>query len=211
MNATRPFRPSALRSISTTSRSHMRAILRVRVAVLAAGLGLAAIAPAMANDIFLKLPGVTGTVTHAGFVGDIQLTAYSQGFTDPATVASGGASGGKTTCGAINITKMVDSTSPEFLQYVTSGMGIQSATIYFLGTVNGTTPANVPYTIALSHVRVTSITQGDTVSHTSGLGITENISMIAEKFTFTYTSVGPGGLAGKTESFTWDCATNSTT
>ena len=34
--------------------------------------------------------------------------------------------------------------------------------------------------------------------------------MIAEKFTFTYTSAGPGGGgAGKMESFTWDCATNS--
>lgn len=188
----------------------MRAIHRVRVAVLAAALGLAAIAPAMANDIFLRIPNVTGTVTHAGFVGDIQLTAYSQGFTDPATITSGGgASGGKTTCGAINITKMVDSSSFDFLKYLTSGMTID-ATIYFLGSVNGTTLANVPYKIALSQVRVTSITQGDTVSHTSGLGITENISMIARQFTFTYTSVGSGGGAGKVESFTWDCATNST-
>jgi type VI protein secretion system component Hcp len=138
------------------------------VAVLAAGLGLAVSAPAMANSIFLKIPGITGPVTTAAFAGDIQLTAYSQGFTDPATV-------------------------------------------YFVGSANGTTPANVPYTIVLSHVRVTSITQGDTVSHTSGLGITENISMIAEKFTFTYRSVGPDGVTGKVETFTWDCATNSTT
>jgi type VI secretion system secreted protein Hcp len=188
----------------------MRAIHRVRAAVVAAGISVAAIAPAMANDIFLKIQGVTGPVTNAGFVGDIQLTAYSQGFTDPATVTSGtGAGAGKTTCGAINITKMVDSTSPDFLQYVTRGVGILSATIYFLGSANGATPANVPYTIVLSHVRVTSITQGDTVSHTSGLGITENISMIAEKFTFTYRSVNPDGMLGKVETFTYDCGTNS--
>jgi type VI protein secretion system component Hcp len=142
--------------------------------------------------------------------GDIQLTAYSQGFTDPATVASGtGAGVGKTTCGAINITKMIDSTSPDFLQYVTRGVGILSATIYFVGSANGTTPANVPYTIVLSHVRVTSITQGDTVSHTSGLGITENISMIAEQFKFTYRSSNLGGSGGKVETFTWDCGSYS--
>ena len=73
--------------------------------------------------------------------------------------------------------------------------------------MNGTTSAHVPYTIALSRVRVTSISQGDTVSHTSGLGITENISMIARRFTFTYTSVGSGGGAGKVETFTWVCGT----
>jgi hypothetical protein len=84
-----------------------------------------------------------------------------------------------------------------------------TATIYLLGNANGATPANVPYKIELSHVRVTSITQGDTVSHTSGLGITENISMIAEQFKFTYRSVNPDGRAGKVETFTFDCATNS--
>lgn len=190
----------------------MRAMYRVRAAIVAAGIGVAAIAPAMANSIFLKIPGVTGPVTHAAFVGDIQLTAYSQGFTDPATVASGGGGGsGKTTCGAINITKLVDSTSPDFLQYVTRGVAIPSATIYFLGSANGTTTANVPYTIVLGKVRVISVEQGDTVSHTAGLGITENISMVAETFQFTYKSVNPDGTVGKTETFGWDCLTNRAT
>ena len=190
----------------------MRAIDRVRSAVVAAGISVVAIAPATANDIFLKLPGVTGTVTRAAFAGDIQLTAYSQGFTDPATISTGGGSGaGRTSCGDINITKAVDSTSPEFLQYVARGVALPSVTIYFLGSVNGANPANVPYTIALSNVRVTAISQGDTLSHTSGLGITENISMVAEKFQFTYRSVNPDGSVGKTESFSWNCATNSTT
>jgi len=190
----------------------MRAIDRVRSAVLAAGLSVAAIAPAMANDIFLKLPGVTGPATQSAFAGDIQLTAYSQGFTDPTTVDTGTGSGaGRATCGAINITKAVDSTSPEFLQYVAQGTAIPSLTIYFLGSLNGATPASVPYTIVLTNVRVTSIMQGDTVTHTSGLGITENISMVAEKFQFTYRSVNQNGSVGKTGIFSWNCATNSAT
>jgi type VI protein secretion system component Hcp len=179
---------------------------------VAAGLSVAAIAPAMANSIFLKIPGVTGPVTNSAFVGDIELTAYSQGFTDPTSLsASGGAGTGKTTCGAININKLVDSTSPDFLQYVTRGVGIPSATIYFLGPTNGATPGSVPYTIVLTNVRVVSIAQGDTVSRGSGLGITESISMIAEKFQFTYRSVGPNGAVGKVETFSFDCATNSAT
>ena len=190
----------------------MRAIHPLRAAVVAAGMSVAAVAPAVANDIFLKIPNVTGPVTNSGFAGDIQLTAYSQGFTDPATVAgSGGASTGKTTCGAINITKAVDSTSPDFLQYVTRGIAIPSATIYFLGSVNGKAPTSVPYTIVLTNVRVVSIMQGDTVSHTAGLGITENISMIAERFQFTYRTVSPDGAVGKVETFGWDCATDRAT
>ena len=70
----------------------------------------------------------------------------------------------------------------------------------------------MPYTIELHHIRVISITQGDTVSHTSGLGITENISMIAEQFKFTYRSSSHAdSLGGKVETFTYDCATNSIT
>ena len=190
----------------------MRTTHRLRSAVLAAGIGIAAIAPAMANSIFLKIPGVIGPVTNAGFQGDIQLTAYSQGFSDPATLGTGaGGGGGKTTCGAISITKMVDSTSPDFLQYVTRGVAIPSATIYFIGNTNGNAPAGVSYTVVLTNVIVTSITQGDTVSHTSGLGMTENISMIAEKFQFTYRSASADGSAGKVETFGFDCATNRTT
>ena len=69
----------------------------------------------------------------------------------------------------------------------------------------------MPYTIELHHIRVISITQGDTVSHTAGLGITENISMLAEQFQFTYRSVSPDGAVGKVETFGWDCATNRAT
>jgi type VI protein secretion system component Hcp len=188
----------------------MRAIHRLCSAVLAAGIGVAAIAPAMANSIFLQIPGVTGPVTNSGFQGDIELSAYSQGFTDPATsVTGGGGRGfGRTTCGAISIIKRVDSTSTDFLQYVTRGELIHHATIYFVGAAGATTTADAHYTIVLTNVRVTSITQGDTVSNASGLGITENISMIAEKFQFTYRTVGVDGGPGNVETYGWDCATN---
>jgi len=191
----------------------MSAIYRVRSALLAAGIGFAAIAPATANDIFLKIPGVTGPVVANGFQGDIQLSAYSQEFTDPATVsafgggAGRGGGGGRTTCGAISIAKLVDSTSPNFLQFVTRGETINTATIYFVSNAESTA-ASAPYTIALTNVRLTSITQGDAVGNSAGLGITENISMIAEKFQFTFRTVNADGAPGKVETYGWDCATN---
>jgi type VI protein secretion system component Hcp len=189
----------------------MNAIKRAVVALLVGGAGLAAGSPSFANSIYLKLPNVTGPVTNRVFLGDILLHAYSQGFTDPAAAAtggSGGAGGGKVTCGAISIVKSIDSTSPDFLRYVTMGTNISSATIYFVGSAVSSTQT-VPYTITLTNVRVTSIVQGDTTSNTSGLGITENISMVAEKFQFSYRPLNPDGSLGAAETYGWSCATNS--
>jgi type VI protein secretion system component Hcp len=189
----------------------MNAIKRAVAALLVGGAGLAAVSPSFANSIFLKLPNVTGPVTNRVFLGDILLHAYSQGFTDPATAATGGSGGagaGKVSCGAISIVKSIDSTSPDFLRYVTMGTNIPSATIYFVGSA-ASSIQTVPYTITLTNVHVTSIVQGDTASNTSGLGITENISMVAERFQFSYRPQNPDGSLGAAEMYGWNCATNS--
>jgi len=190
----------------------MTLIYRMRSALLAAGIGIAAIAPAMANDIFLNIPGVTGESQSSAFPGDIQLTAYSQEFTDPASLSSlgGGRGGGgnRTTCGAITITKLVDSTSPSFLQFVTRGELINNATIYFVGKPVDSA-SSAPYTIALMGVRVTSITQGDTAPNSAaGFGITETISMIAEKFQFSFVKPNPATGAPTVEKYGWNCLSN---
>jgi len=189
----------------------MKATLDLRSALLALGLSLAAIAPATGGSIYLKLPNVTGPVTRSGFTGDIELTAYSQSVTNS---TSGGSSGGgsgreQVNCGAINISKLVDVTSQDFLEYVTRGTVIHTATVYFTGNnANATTPR---YTIVLTNVRVSSVSQGDMASNTGGLGIMENISLVAEKFQVTYATSNPDGARGNTETYGWDCLTNTPT
>jgi type VI protein secretion system component Hcp len=194
----------------------MRSTSLVHATVLAVGLGVAMTAPAMAGDIYLQIPNVTGGSTNANFKGDIPLTAYSQGFTDPATLTGGatgrGSSRNRTTCGAISIAKLIDSTSPDFLQWVTKGTLIPKATVYFVSTPNANGVSTPRYTIVLTNVRVTSITQSDAAGNTAGIGITENISMIAEKFQFTYSTQSvdaAAAVAGGTETFGWDCLTDS--
>jgi type VI secretion system Hcp family effector len=190
----------------------MRKTPHVRAALLAVGMSFAAIAPAIGGSIFLKIPNVTGPATKSGFAGDIELTAYSQSFTNPTTQNSGGSGAGREqlTCGAINITKLVDFTSQDFLEYVTRGTVIRAANVYFIAiNPNGTTTSR--YTIALTNVRVTSVTQGDTASNTASLGITENISLVAEKFQVTYSTSSADGSRGNTESYGWDCVTNAAT
>lgn len=190
----------------------MKVIAIVRFATLTAGVSLGAIAPAIGGSIYLKLPNVTGPVTKSGFAGDIELTAYSQGFSNPVSTntGSGGASG-KVSCGAITFSKSVDLTSQDFLEYVTRGTLIQTATVYFTGNNPNTSHSTARYRIVLTNVRVTSLTQGDTAGNTAGLGITENISLVAEKFQVTYLTQNVDGSGGNSETYGWDCATNTAT
>ena len=189
----------------------MKVVPIVRSAILTVGVSLVAIAPAIGGSIYLKIPNVTGPVTRTGFSGDIELTAYSQGFTNPASSATGGGAAGRLSCGAINISKLVDLTSQDFLEYVTRGTLIHTATVYFTGNNPNTIAATARYSIVLTNVRVTSLTQGDTASNTAGLGITENISLVAEKFQVTYATSNPDSSTGSTETYGWDCVANTPT
>lgn len=180
-------------------------------ALLAGAFGVGAASTVPANEIFLKIPGVNGPAIQQGFVGDIPLLAYSQGFANSATIGSAGsgAGAGKTQCGAINFTKLIDSTSTILLQHVVRGTRIPAATLYFLGATTGAGPIVVPYTITLTGVTVTAISQGDSVGNGAGaLGITENIALIAEKFQFTFWPRNPDGTYGLPETTGWDCLTN---
>jgi type VI protein secretion system component Hcp len=190
----------------------MNTPFRMRSAVLAC-FGVAVMAPAIAGSIYLKIPNVTGPVTRSGFLGDVELTAYSQSFTNPASMSSGGGgSAGRVSCGAINITKAVDVTSQNFLEYVTRGTNIHTLTVYFTGGNPNSSAATSRYSIVLTNVRVTSVAQGDMAKDSSSaLGLTENISLMAEKFQVTYTTSNPDASNGNTETYGWDCATNSAT
>ena len=176
-------------------------------ALLASSVGVAAAASAAGNEIFLNIPGITGPVIQPGYVGDIPLLAYSQGFSNSSVFGAGGITVGKTQCGAVSFTKLIDSTSVLLLQHVVRSTVIPTVTLYFLPpATTGTTPA--PYSITLSTVVVASISQGDSVNNSGGLGITESISLIAEKFAFSYRPLN-GGVLGPPETTGWDCVKNA--
>jgi type VI secretion system secreted protein Hcp len=190
----------------------MKLQYRLSAALLAGAFSLGTASTALANEIFLKIPGVNGPATQQGFTGDIPLLAYSQGFSNSSTIGSlgTGAGAGKTQCGAISLSKLIDSTSTILLQHVVRGTRIPTATLYFLGATTGAEATVAPYTITLTGVTVTSISQGDSVSNSAGaLGITENISLIAEKFEFSFRPRNANGTFGPPETTGWDCLTNS--
>jgi type VI secretion system secreted protein Hcp len=181
-----------------------------RLTAALAGLSLAAAYPAAAaHSIFLKIPGVTGPVQTAGFQGDIELLDYSQGFSNPSTVGTGAGAGsgaGKVTCGAVDVQKLLDTSSTYFLRAVVTGQHIPSATIYFTERSNDGT-LTTPYTVTLTDLIVTSVSQGDTAGRSAGIGVTETVSLQAVKFQFTFSS----GATAMQQTVGWDCTTNTAT
>jgi type VI secretion system secreted protein Hcp len=174
---------------------------RCAVSIVMALAGAAAALPAAAGDIFLKIPGVTGPVMTQGYVGDIALISYSQGFSR----ASGGR---QTNCGDISITKLIDTTSTSFLHAAVIGFLVPTATIYFSGGPG--VAYQSPYIITLTNFTVTSISQGDSASSLTGLGLTENISLSAQKFQFTFRPEQPDGSLGAPVTTGYDCSTQTT-
>ena len=163
----------------------MQARSRLLLTALISVMGLAAASSAWADLIFLSIPGVTGTVTTAGFVGDIPMLSYSQGFSNTGP-------GSTPQCSDISFERVIDVTSQYFSRRVLEQSGPFSATLYF---VNSSTLI-ADTTIALRNVVITSVQH----SGASGGSVTESISMYATTQTVTFTS------GGTTNSYTATCA-----
>jgi type VI secretion system secreted protein Hcp len=170
-----------------------------------ATVGVASVLPMQAQaatDLFLTWPGIIGPSTIQGHAGDIELTSYTQTASNTASQSSGGGGSGKAVCGAITITKGIDSTSPVFLGMVLSGRHTAGpVTVTFAKSKQDTTF----YTVSLRDVIPTSITQSDD----PGPGrITETIVLSASQFEFTFTPQLPNGGFGTPVKFGFDCVAN---
>jgi type VI secretion system secreted protein Hcp len=179
---------------------------RYALLIMVALAGTVAALPAVAGDIFMSVPGITGPVTAQGYVGDIPLLSYSQGFSRTGgTSGSGTGAGSKTSCGNISISKLIDSTSTSFLHAAVLGFVVPTATIYFTGGSSEEGEVS-PYIITLTNFVVVSITQGDVSVSGQGLGLTENISLQAQKFQFTFRPQLATGALGTPVTFGYDCS-----
>jgi hypothetical protein len=150
-------------------------------AALIGVLSFAAASNAWADSIFLHIPGVTGPVTTAPYVGDIAVLAYSQGFDN---------SGTSVQCSDTTLQKSIDVTSQFFARNVLEQTGTFTATLHFVNSSGVETT-----TIQLSTVRVNSVAQAAASSP-----ITESISMHAASLFVTFTD-----STGAKKSYTATC------
>jgi type VI secretion system secreted protein Hcp len=162
-----------------------------------------------ADSVFLKLDGIKGESTDQVHSEEIVLLSYTQSFGRPdagsATSAAGRTAGaGRANCGAITVTKLVDTASPALLGRVLNGTVINSGVITF--RKEAAKPFEY-YKVTLTDVVIHAISQTD-VSPTDPTTILEQISMNARKIKFDYMPQKADGSSGQTVTFSWDCAAN---
>jgi len=172
-------------------------LLCVLAAVLVAGTAAAA------DQIFLKLDGITGSSTDQRHPGEIELLSYSQAFRNTANFGFGsGAGAGRVSCGDISVLKNIDISSPALIQQVVTGAHIRSGTITFRRA--GETPQDY-YVVRLTEILIDAIEQVDPVGEP---GINERVSLKASQFRFSFKPQRPDGTLGAEITFGWDCVAN---
>jgi type VI secretion system secreted protein Hcp len=156
---------------------------------------------AVADDIFLKLAGIPGDSTDDSHRGEIVLKSYSQAVSNPSTGGAGGAGSGIVNCGAIVVTKNLDSSSPTLIRNVVLSTMIRDGLITF--RKSGGEQLEY-YTVQLVGITVNSVEQADA----SGGGVLEVIKFKARQFTYTFRTQRPDGSLGPSQSFGFDCVSN---
>jgi type VI protein secretion system component Hcp len=179
--------------LTLTALSSMRRALLL--GIIALGLAWTGAAQA-AGEIFLTWQGIPGTSSVVGHTRDIDIGSYSQN-----TANNGGAS----VCGPVAVEHLLDSASAEFLDLALTGTVTTTVRVTFAKIAQNR--ISTYYTVDLTNVRVTSVTQHDRPADGR---IVETIMFTADKFDFTFTPFTNTGIPipSQATSFEWNCAAN---
>jgi type VI secretion system secreted protein Hcp len=107
--------------------------------LLLAVLFVLAPSPARGDSMFLKIDGIDGQATAAGYVNQIQLLSWSWGVSNPVTVGSGtgGLTAGKVSMAEFAIMKSADSSTPRLLEYANSAKHAPKAVLSMIRSTDG--------------------------------------------------------------------------
>jgi type VI secretion system secreted protein Hcp len=152
-------------------------------------------------DMFLKLHNIKGESTDAKHKGEIEVLSYSWTGTQSGTGHVGTGSGaGKVAIGDLQITKYVDSASPQLFQFLTKGDHIAEGLL----TCRKAGGEQLEYLkLKMEQVFITSVSVSGSQGHDSG---TESVSLNFRKFTQTYTPQDEKGKPKTPVDFKWDIA-----
>jgi type VI secretion system secreted protein Hcp len=161
----------------------------------------------MALDMFLELAGIAGESTDPVHKGEIQISSWSWGLSEPASAASGesGAGAGKVSIQNIVIQKNADIASPLLIQHCAQGARIASGTVSVrkAGATAGAVGKDF-LLFKMTNVLVMSVTEDAAAA--SDLP-TETVTLAFSKFEFDYSTLSATGALGAQKSVGWDLAT----
>ena len=166
----------------------------LRLSLCTALFGLTALAANGQETFLMSIPGVTGESTTAGYTGWITLNDFSFVVSNNAAETPSGLTVGKGSCQALQLDKLLDSTSPILTAAVFGGtvyptitiaavdsgtVNYQSLTVTLTSVVIGSIRLNgspsskleivtlIPTTIQVNYVPLTATgTPGPSISHT---------------------------------------------
>lgn len=155
-------------------------------------------------DAFLKIEGLTGESTRAGFEGQTQLESFSWGASNSTSMGSSGPGGGvgKAKLDAFQCTKATDLTSPPLFQACCSGKHFPRAKVT-LRKAGGESPVNY-LVYEFEKVFVSSIQWSDGGGESPP---TESVQLSFGKVTITYTSQTDAGVTGSPVVASWNVQT----
>jgi type VI secretion system secreted protein Hcp len=167
----------------------------------------------MAYDAFIKLDGVTGESQKANHKGEIEITSFSWGVSNPTTAGhTGGLASGKAAHADFSIVKVTDKSSPTLFLNCCLGkhfdkmtLGVQKAT--------GANSGEVYLQMDFKNVFVTSLAWAGTGGAATP-GITsdtphETVSFSYEEVKLSYKPQDSSGKLGSQVIAGWSVATNS--
>lgn len=142
------------------------------ILLLASGFVFAAKPATAAVNVYLKLPGITGTSTALGHVGEIELLSFSEGVSAKKGTGS--------SCSELSVMKVVDQTSPLLFLYTMAGVDFPQATLTYTKPFgNGQVDY---YTIKVNNASITSVQNSG-----SNENPTESVSMKGTSLEIKYT------------------------
>jgi type VI secretion system secreted protein Hcp len=160
----------------------------------------------MGIEIFLTIDGITGESTKSGAEGWIEIFSFSNGASNPSSVAFGTGSGaGKVDLSSVSLQKQLDISSPYLFANCCSGTHAAKGTM-ICREATGATTTQVYFQYDFTEVFVDSISWGGAAG---GGKPSESLSLSAKSLMVTYTPQNGDGSLGTKIPKGWNQTTNA--
>lgn len=159
----------------------------------------------MAVDMFLKLEGtIKGESKDEAYKDDIDILAWSWGMSQSGSFHTGGGGGaGKVNVQDISITKYIDASSCNLMQFCSDGTHFKEGKLVVRKA--GKKPLEY-YVIKMKDVLVTSISTGGSGGEDR---LTENVTLNFAQCNVEYASQKEDGSGEPVKAYTWNVEANS--
>jgi type VI secretion system secreted protein Hcp len=160
----------------------------------------------MGTEIYLKLDGIDGESEKSGAKDYIEIFSFSNGASNPTSVAFGTGSGaGKVDISSLSLQKRLDKSSPILFQNCCQGTHIANGHM-FVREATGDSTTEIYYQYDMTEVFVDSISWGGAEG---GGKPTESLSLSSKTLTITYWPQDTSGKLGTKIPFGWDISKNT--